>query len=80
MGQCRGPLSMVEREEICRGLALVHSVRATDRGLGRSASSISRDVGRNARHRACRQATSVQRSAHGGARRALPPPSLAMTS
>ena len=43
----RGVLSLAEREEISRGLAAGESLRAIARRLGRSASAISREVGRN---------------------------------
>jgi transposase, IS30 family len=47
MGCCYNHLSAVEREEISRGLALGHSCRAIGRQLGRSASSVSREMRRN---------------------------------
>jgi IS30 family transposase len=50
-------LSLAEREEISRGLAGGESLRATAAGLGRSASTVSREVAANggrARYRACR--------------------------
>ena len=50
-------LSLVEREEISRGLAGGESLRAIAVGLGRSASTVSREVAANggrARYRACR--------------------------
>lgn len=43
----RWALSLPEREEISRGLAARESMRAIARRLGRSASTISREVGRN---------------------------------
>lgn len=42
-----GALSLAEREEISRGLAAGLSYRQIGRGLGRSASTISREVARN---------------------------------
>jgi IS30 family transposase len=50
-------LSLVEREEISRGLAAGESLRSIARRLGRAPSTISREVSRNegrARYRACR--------------------------
>jgi transposase, IS30 family len=49
-------LSLVEREEISRGLAAGESLRAIGRRLGRAPSTISREVSRNGgrqRYRAC---------------------------
>ena len=49
--------SLVEREEISRGLAAGVSLRAIAAGLGRAPSSVTREVGRNGgrrRYRACR--------------------------
>jgi len=63
MGQCYSHLSVMEREEVSRGLALGHSVRTISRRLARSASSISREIGRNARYQACYRATAAQRRA-----------------
>ena len=40
-------LTLSEREEISRGLALQHSIRAIAREIGRSPSTISREVNRN---------------------------------
>jgi IS30 family transposase len=48
MGQCYSHLNIVEREEISCGLARDELLRAIARRLGRSASSISREIGRNA--------------------------------
>jgi IS30 family transposase len=47
--RCRRPiaLSIEEREEISRGLANNHSIRAIALHLGRSASTISREINRN---------------------------------
>ena len=70
MGECYSHLSMMEREEISRGLALGHSVRAISLGLARSASSISREIGRNARYQTGYRATTAQRRAQRCARRA----------
>lgn len=70
MGECYSHLSIMEREEISRGLALGHGVREISRGLARSASSISREIGRNARYQACYRATAAQRRAQRCARRA----------
>ena len=50
-------LSLVEREEISRGLAAGESLRSIARRLGRAPSTISREVSRNegrVRYRACR--------------------------
>jgi transposase, IS30 family len=43
----RRELTVVEREEISRGLAAQHSCRAIAKRIGRAASSVSREVGRN---------------------------------
>lgn len=69
MGQCYNHLGMVEREEISRGLALGQSVRAICHRLGRSASSISREISRNARCRASYRASAAQRRAQRCAQR-----------
>lgn len=47
--RCRAPrtLSLVEREEISRGVASGASVRAIARGLGRAPSTISREIARH---------------------------------
>ena len=55
--RCRAPgrLTLAEREEISRGLAAGASVRVIAAGLGRSASTVCREVARNggrARYRA----------------------------
>lgn len=73
MGQCYSHLSIVEREEISRGLALGESLRAIGRRLSRSVSSISREIGRNAcdrsRYRAAAAQRRAQRCAHRARRR-----------
>ena len=70
MGQCYSHLSIVEREEISRGLARGESVRAIGRELGRSASSIRREIGRNIGGRALYRASLAQRRAQRCAHRA----------
>ena len=70
MGQCYKHLSIVEREEISRGLALGLSARAIGRRLGRSGSSINREINRNARRRASYRASAAQRRAQRCAHRA----------
>jgi DNA-binding CsgD family transcriptional regulator len=57
-GACR--LSLEEREEISRGLAAGLSLRAIAAGLGRSASTISREVAGNGGRRRYRAATANQ--------------------
>src|SRR5437660_7566448 len=55
--RARGALSLFEREEISRGLSTQCSLRLIARQLGRSASTISREVSRNGgldRYRASR--------------------------
>jgi DNA-binding CsgD family transcriptional regulator len=50
-------LSLAEREEISRGVATGESLRVIARGLGRTPSTVSREVARNggrASYRACR--------------------------
>lgn len=73
MGQCYSHLSIMEREEISRGLAQGQGVRAIGRGLSRSASSISREIRRNARkqitYRAADAQCRAQRCAHQARRR-----------
>jgi IS30 family transposase len=66
---CYHHLSAVEREEIRRGLALGNSGRAIARHLGRSASSISREMRRNTDHAQCYRATAAQWHAQRRARR-----------
>lgn len=55
-------LSLEEREEISRGLALGRSIRAIARDLSRSPSTISREVCRNGGRKAYRAAPSDQRA------------------
>jgi len=62
-------LQSAEREEISRGLAAQWSIRAIARKLGRSASTISREVGRNGGREGYR-ATPADRLAWTRARRA----------
>ena len=64
-------LRLVEREEISRGLVAGLSVRAIARGLGRSASTISREVAHNGGRRTYR-ALSAQQRAIACARRPKP--------
>jgi IS30 family transposase len=40
-------LTLSEREEISQGVALGHSLRSIAAGIGRSPSTISREIGRN---------------------------------
>jgi len=47
-------LRLEEREEISRGIAAGHSVHRIARGLGRSPSTVSREVNRNGGCSACR--------------------------
>jgi len=54
----RRALTLAEREEISRGLSCGLSLRAIARGLGRSPSTISREVGRNGGRRLYRAACS----------------------
>lgn len=63
MGQCYSHLSIMEREEISRGLALGESLRSIGRRLSRSASSVSREIQRNAGDQAAYRATLAQRRA-----------------
>jgi IS30 family transposase len=55
-------LTLVEREEISRGIVAGRSVRAIARALGRSASTISREIGRNGGSRRYRAEASDQRA------------------
>jgi len=55
-------LTMAEREEISRGIAEGRSVRAIARVLGRAASTISREIGRNGGSRRYRAEASDQRA------------------
>jgi IS30 family transposase len=60
-------LSLAEREEISRGLVAGLSLRQIARGLGRSASTVSREVTRNGgrrAYRACRADRGALRRAH----------------
>lgn len=70
MSRCYRHLSMMEREEISRGLALGHSMRAIGQRLARSASSVSREIRRSSPRRAGYRATLAQRRAQRCARRA----------
>lgn len=63
MGQCYSHFSIVEREEISRGLAQGHSIQAIGRGLCRSASSVSREIRRNAPGPSAYRAAIAQRRA-----------------
>ena len=69
MGQCYSHLDMVEREEISRGLAVGESRRAMARRLGRSASTISREIHRHAKVAQRYRAAVAQRCAQRQARR-----------
>jgi len=62
-------LSLVEREEIAVGLAAGQSVRVIAAGLGRSPSTISREVRRNSRGRRYYRALAAQGQAQWRARR-----------
>jgi IS30 family transposase len=55
-------LSLAEREEISRGIVEGRSVRAIARALGRAASTISREIGRNGGSRRYRAEASDQRA------------------
>ncbi len=68
--RCRSPLALTlaEREEISRGVAAGRSMRSTSRLLGRSASTVSREIGRNGGGSAYR-ATEAEERAWGRARR-----------
>ncbi|MBM3758437.1 MAG: IS30 family transposase [Acidobacteria bacterium] len=63
-------MDKTSREEISRGLARGESLRAIGRRLSRNASSISREIGRNARDPARYRATAAQRRAQRCAHRA----------
>ena len=67
--RCRSPLALTlaEREEISRGVAAGLSMRCTSRLLGRSASTVSREIGRNGGGSAYR-ATEAEERAWGRAR------------
>jgi IS30 family transposase len=58
----RWALSLAEREEISRGLAAGESIRAIAARLGRSASTVSREVARNGRRRSYRAAKADERA------------------
>src|SRR5689334_5162409 len=62
--RCRsaGRVSLEEREEISRGLAADRSFRAIAAGLGRAASTISREVGGNGGRRRYRAAAADQQA------------------
>jgi transposase, IS30 family len=62
-------LSVGEREEIAVGLAAGESVRVVAARLGRSASTVSREVARNSRGRRCYRALAAQNQAQWRARR-----------
>jgi IS30 family transposase len=63
-------LSLVEREEISRGLAAGSSLRSIAAGLGRDPATISREVRRNSRSRGrAYRAVSAQQAAEARARR-----------
>ena len=68
--RCRSSrvLSLAEREEISRGIAAKRSMRSIARVLGRSASTISREVRRNGGHESYR-ASEADRRAWDRARR-----------
>jgi hypothetical protein len=58
----RWALTLAEREEISRGLAAGESMRAIALRLGRAASSVSREVGRNGGRRNYRAARADERT------------------
>jgi IS30 family transposase len=58
----RCALSLIEREEIFRGLVTKHSLRSIAQNLNRSPSTISREVSRNGGRQAYRAAPSDQRA------------------
>ena len=57
-----GSLSLMEREEIARGLVSGQSFRQLGRDLGRAVSTISREVAGNGGRRACRAAKADERA------------------
>jgi DNA-binding CsgD family transcriptional regulator len=57
-----GSLSLIEREEISRGLVSGRSFRQLGRDLGRAVPTISREVARNGGHRAYRAARAEERA------------------
>lgn len=60
MGTCYSHLSAMKREEISRAVALGGGVQSIARQLGRSASTMSRELRRNADRPKCYRATSAQ--------------------
>lgn len=60
MGRCYSHLSSLEREELSRAVAVGSSVQAIARQLGRSGSTISRELRRNAQRPMCYRATTAQ--------------------
>src|SRR5258706_16038980 len=64
-------LRLEEREEVSRGIAAGGSIRRIARGLGRSPSTVSREIRRNGGCRAYR-ASQADRRAWGGALRPKP--------
>jgi len=58
----RWTLTLAEREEISRGLAAGDSMRAIAARLGRSASTVSREIGRNGGRRSYRAAKADERA------------------
>jgi IS30 family transposase len=64
----RFALTLIEREEISRGLVAKHSFRSIARNLKRSPSTISREVHRNGGRQAYRAARSDQRAWDGATR------------
>ena len=57
-----GSLSLMEREEICRGLVESSSFKPLGRDMGRTVSTISREVAGNAGRRAYRAARADDRA------------------
>ena len=68
VGRCERHLSMEEREQISRGLVDKQSFRAIARGLGRAASTISREVGGEAGRNTYRAAHAQRRALEHSAR------------
>ena len=64
-------LTLAEREEISRGLATGHSLRSIAAKLGRSPSTISREIRRNG-GRCCYRANRAEQAAWDRARRPKP--------
>lgn len=77
MGQCYSHLSIVEREEISRGVALGEGVRAIGRRLGRDGSTISREIRRSAPESGAYRAIVAQRRAQRCAHKPRRRPKLA---